>query len=248
MNRVIGSELFKLRTTRTFIALVASALLLVIIPTVLICALANFNDSDNVADGLMFGLGTPVRALALVIGILAVTNEFRHGTITPTLLVAPDRVKLMLSKLVAALAAGLALGIASLGLILGISAAIGAARGFDVSSDGLALFVGGALSIALFTALGVGVGALIRNQVGAIVGALIYLLLAESLLGLIPGVDDVLNKYGIGPVSTALAGGNSNDTSLDLLGQIPAGLLLTGYVLVFLFVGILLFRRRDVTA
>ena len=247
MTRVISSELFKLRTTRTFIALAGSALLLVIIPTVLICALADFDPGDEVADGLMFGLGGPVRALAIVIGILAVTNEFRHGTITPTLLVVPDRVRLMIAKLAASLGAGLLLGILASGLILGITAALGSLRDFDVSDDPFGLFVGGALSIALFTALGVGVGALVRNQVGAIVGSLIYLLLAEGLIGLIPGVDDVLPKYGLGGVSAGLAGGNPDDVG-DFLGQLPAGLLLTGYVLVFLAIGILLMRRRDVTA
>jgi ABC-2 type transport system permease protein len=247
VNRVIGSELFKLRTTRTFLVLAGSALALVIIPTVLICALADFQPDDQVADGLMFGLGGPVRALAIVIGILAVTNEFRHGTITPTLLVVPDRVRLMLAKLAAALGAGLLLGILSSGLIVGIAAVLGSVRDFSVSDHTFSLFVGGALSIALFTALGVGVGALLRNQVGAIVGSLIYLLLAEGLIGLIPGVDDVLPKYGLGGVSAGLAGGNP-DNNQDLLAQLPAGLLLAGYVLIFLVAGIALMQRRDVTA
>ena len=42
-----------------------------------------------------------VDALAIGLGILAVTTEFRHGTITPTLVAQPSRERMVLSKLVA---------------------------------------------------------------------------------------------------------------------------------------------------
>ena len=41
-----------------------------------------------------------MQAFTLLLGILAVTSEFRHGTITPSLLVVPNRTTLMLAKLV----------------------------------------------------------------------------------------------------------------------------------------------------
>ena len=50
----------------------------------------------------------------LVIGILCITNEFRHGTITPTLLVSPNRIRLVLAKLVASLLVGFVLGLLAL--------------------------------------------------------------------------------------------------------------------------------------
>ena len=46
-----------------------------------------------------------------MLGILAITSEFRHGTITPSLLVVPDRVRLVLAKLGASVLIGLALGL-----------------------------------------------------------------------------------------------------------------------------------------
>ena len=45
------------------------------------------------------------------------------------------------------------------------------------------MLVGGTLAAALYAALGVGLGALVRNQVGAIVGALIYVFMLEPLIG-----------------------------------------------------------------
>ncbi|NDY74848.1 ABC transporter permease subunit, partial [Desulfobacter hydrogenophilus] len=139
-----------------------------------------------------------VRAIALVIGVLAVTNEFRHGTITPTLLVVPNRTKLMLAKLVAVLALSLALGFV-VGLVMILSsAAFGSFRDFDAGGDELSILLGSTLATALNAALGLGVGVLVRNQVGAIVGVLIYGFILEDLIGLIPKVSDVLPKYGLG--------------------------------------------------
>ena len=59
----------------------------------------------------MMGVAGFVQVFALMLGILAITSEFRHGTITPSLLVVPDRVRLVLGKLGASILVGLALGL-----------------------------------------------------------------------------------------------------------------------------------------
>lgn len=128
-----------------------------------------------------------------------------------------------------------------------IIAAVVAVAGGD-TDDALTLIAGGAILAGLYAVLGVGLGAIIRNQVGAIIGALVYLLLLEGLVGLIPGVDDVLPKYGLGGTSQALRGGDPEGAPTDFLAQVPGGLLLTAYVAVFVIVGILVMKRRDVTA
>ena len=63
------------------------------------------------------------------------------------------------------------------------------------------LVAGGTLAAALYAGLGVGLGAMIRNQVGAIIGSLVYLFVLESLIGLIPGLDEIMPKYGLGGVA-----------------------------------------------
>ena len=110
MTRIISAELFKMRTTRTFYALVGSALLWSLLPTIPILAFVNFEPDDDPLAVLMFFIAGLVQVFALLLGILAATNEFRHGTITPSLLVVPNRVRLMLSKLIAALLVGFVLG------------------------------------------------------------------------------------------------------------------------------------------
>src|SRR3954452_6911680 len=133
MMRLVTAEVLKLRTTRTFYVLMLIALALVVLPTIPISAFAKFSDTDNDGpmEAFLFFIGGLVQTFALVLGILAATTEFRHGTITPTLLVVPNRVRLMLSKLIAAVVVGLILGAVCIGLIELIVIIFGNARDFD---------------------------------------------------------------------------------------------------------------------
>lgn len=244
MTRLVGSEIFKLRTTRTFYGLVGGALGLVLVIVILVSALVKFSASDRPLNDMM-GVAGLVQAFVLVLGILSVTSEFRHGTITPSLLVVPDRLRLVIAKLFASVLTGLVVGLVATGLTALIVKGIGSVRDFDTSGDVLKLVAGGTLATGLWAALGVGLGALVRNQVGAIVGSLVYLFVIESLVGIIPGVDDIVPKYGLGGVSNALSG---TDSGTDVLDQLPGGLLFAGYCAVFLVAGLALMRRRDITA
>lgn len=244
MIRLVGAEIFKLRTTRTFYGLVGGSLALVLTIVILVTALVSFSASDRPLTDMM-GIASFVQVFALMLGILSVTTEFRHGTITPSLLVVPDRVRLVLSKLGASILIGLALGLVATVLVALVVKGIGGLRDLDTSGDVLPLIVGGTIATGLFAALGVGVGAVMRNQVGAIIGSLVYLFVLENLLQIIPGVDDVLSKYGIGGVSSGLS---DAEQPVDLLAQLPAGLLFAAYCAIFVVAGILLMRERDITA
>jgi len=249
MTRLIAAEFLKLRTTRTFFAFLIACAVLVLVPTILICALATF-DEDPI-EPLLFFIGSLIQTFSLLIGILAATTEFRHGTITPSLLVVPNRIRLMTSKLIAATLTGLAIGLVSTVLIVVIVAVFGSVRDFPTDEIGRgSLIIGGTLVCGLYAALGVGLGALVRNQVGAIVGALVYMFvlepLASGLLSLSDSLDDFMPKYSLGAVSSWLAG-VSPDTEV-LLEQFPAGLLLTLYAAIFIAAGLYMLRRRDVTA
>jgi ABC-2 type transport system permease protein len=244
MIRQFGAEIFKLRTTRTFYGLVGGSLVIVLAVVILVTAFVKFSVNDRPLTDMM-GFASFVQVFALMLGILSVTTEFRHGTITPSLLVVPDRVRLVLAKLGASTMIGLALGLVATVFVALIVKGIGGARDLDTDGDVVSLIVGGTLATGLFAALGVGIGAIMRNQVGAIIGSLVYLFVLENLLQVIPGLDDVLRKYGIGGVSGGLFG---TDDSNDLLGQVPAGLLFALYCAIFVAVGIGLMRERDITA
>jgi ABC-2 type transport system permease protein len=235
--RLIDAEIFKLRSTRTFFGLMAGALGF----TLVIGLLAALLDTETPQLSDLMMIAFFPQLIALVLGILTVTSEFRHGTITPSLLVSPWRARLMLSKLGATLIVTLALGL----LVALLITAITAVAGGDTDRAG-ELIAGCTLVTMLYAALGVGLGALVRNQVGALIGSLVYLLLLESLIGLIPGVKKVIPEYGITGAAAALSA--TDPSNSDLLDQLPGGLLLAGFAAVFLLAGVLVMQRRDVTA
>jgi ABC-2 type transport system permease protein len=250
MTRLLNAEVFKLRTTRTFYGIVGGALGLVLVIVIIATATATWGPGEAPLRD-MIGVSGFAQVFSLVLGILAVTSEFRHGTITPSLLVVPDRIKLTLAKLGASLATGLALGLLATGLAAAIGAAILNARGIDTGLTGsqvTKMIVGGTVATALYAALGVGVGALVRNQVGAIVGSLVYLFVLENLLLIIKALRDFVPKYGFGGVGQGLTGTGDPTADHPPLDQVPAGLLLAAYCAIFLIAGIAMMKRRDITA
>lgn len=250
MRNAFASELLKLRTTRTFNALVLSAVLLTAVLTTLAAIFGKWDGSgaapgEDLVGSAFFGL-----LFAFVLGLLAVTTEFRHGTITPALLAVPSRGRLIAAKLAAHVLAGGVLGLLTVLLNLVLVAAILSTRDIDTGtslSDALRWTAGLSLDAALFAGLGVGIGAIVRNQVGALVGALAWLFVVEPLLTIVPGLDGVIERFGIGGLSDGLDG-YAMGGSGDILGQVPAGLVLIAYVVLAAVVGAALLRRRDVTA
>ena len=251
MTRLISSELLKLRSTRTTLALIGSVVGLVVLIALLAALSTRPEDfGTEVSPRDLLGIPGFADAFALVLGVLAVTSEFRHGTITPTLIVAPDRVRLVLAKVAANLLGGLLLGLLAVGLGMGIVLVALSARDIETgltSGDVAGIAIGHVLGVALWAALGVGVGALIGNQVGAIVGALAWTFLGENLLTIIPTVGDEIRKYGLNGATNALGDLETAQTG-DLLSQLEGGLLLLAYAVAFLVAGTLALRRRDATS
>ena len=62
------------------------------------------------------------RLLALVLGVLIITGEYRHKTVTPTFLAEPRRGRVVIAKLGVAFGGGIALGVLTMvvGLLLGL--------------------------------------------------------------------------------------------------------------------------------
>jgi hypothetical protein len=84
----------------------------------------------------------------------------------------------------------------------------------------------------------VGVGTLVRNQVAAVVGLLVWVFVAEPLVSVI---DEDLVQYTIGTSAAAL--GQGGDADASMLG---AALVLTAWAATASVVGMLVDRRRDV--
>ena len=116
--------------------------------------------------------------VALLVGVLVVTSEFRHQTVRTSLLQTPNRIQLVTAKSAASSLVGLALGLAALADRAGRSALLSGAlqpragqlRYRAPRDSGLVL------TYPLYALLGAAVGALLRsNQPLAVVIPVIWL-------------------------------------------------------------------------
>lgn len=188
--------------------------------------------------------------IVLIVALLGMTTEFRHGTIGRTLQLTPSRSRVLATKLVAGVVYAVAFFLTSL-LVVGAVLLIAAARnavGLSVGGETAAALWQGPVGLALNAIFGVAVGALIRSQVVAITLALVWLFVVENLVtALRPGIGRWLPFQAIN--SLFIAG--------DALPAAPEGMVLPlepavalaaflSYVaLATLAAGILL-RTRDV--
>ena len=118
MNAALSAEWLKLRTTRTTLGLLVVLLGLVTLATLLhglglkAASLDRADQQLRILADAGESLGAVFAALA---GALAITGEFRHGTIRPTLLAAPRRTTLIAAKAVTSMATGVAYGLIASG-------------------------------------------------------------------------------------------------------------------------------------
>ena len=96
MSALLSSELLKLRTTRTAFGFLVATVLLTLGVGAATFATIDVSNEQDLKDAL--ARAGFVAALLLVLGIVASTGEYRHGTITSSLLVSPDRLRFLASK------------------------------------------------------------------------------------------------------------------------------------------------------
>jgi ABC-2 type transport system permease protein len=99
------------------------------------------------------------------------------------------------------------------------------------------IIVGGTIATAIFAALGVGIGTVVRNQVGAVITAIALMHVLEPLLTFIPGVGDAVQRFGLGGLSSGASGTPGFQSDVELLGQGPALLVLAAYALAAFLAG-----------
>jgi ABC-2 type transport system permease protein len=241
MTALVSAEFLKLRTTRTAYGFLAAIVLL----TLGVVAANSANVSTRTKEDLLEALSGAgiAAALLLVLGIVATTGEHRHGTITSSLLASPDRRRLIGAKVLAYLVTGALLGLAAVIATLAVAVPWLSARDAPLdlldAGDYLGLLGKGVAVSALSGAVGVGIGAIVRNQVAAVVGTLIYLFVVEPVIGVI---SSEVAAYTIGGSQSSLTAAPVEDA----LAPLPGGLLLAAWALVLVIVGAELEERRDV--
>jgi ABC-2 type transport system permease protein len=249
MTRLVHSELLKLRTTRTARVLLtlAAAGTAALIAIVLLLAGQPGQPAlgPDALRQLVLVPAQPLTLAALVLGVLGMAGEFRHGTATSTFLVTPRRGRVVAAKLAAAAVTGLAMSLASSAAVLAVGLPWLRAKGIEVAvaDPGVAARVAGlAAAVALYAVLGTGLGALLRNQVAAVVVGLLWWSqgVERVLTGILhqPGLERWL------PMGAASALTAPGDGTLPMWA---GALVFAAYGLGLALLGGRLVARRDLT-
>ncbi len=247
MTRAIASELLKLRTTRTFWGYLLAALALVGLVVILNLALRGHVRGESDVRSLLSTAGI-AGLLTVILGVVNSAGEYRHGTIDATFLVTPDRLRALVAKVVACAAAGLAIGAAAATLTAAVALPWLSSKGDALvlsSGEVVGLFLGGILYTTLAGALGVALGALLRNQVAAVVLVLVLIFVVDPAVA---ALSSDYEKFSLGGLGMALSGGTGHDGggSTNLLPLGLAALVWAGYTITLAGAAVLMTKHRDV--
>jgi ABC-2 type transport system permease protein len=244
MNDLVAAEWLKLRTTRLLHGLIPATVaisLAAVVGSVLAADRSDIAlDSTEGVRRILPVTGTGA-VLALIAGILITAGEYRHGTAADTFLTTPRRHQVVAAKLAVGATVGAAAGmLTSIGCVA-VAAGLYQIKGSTLPFDDAELWLtlaGTVTYTTLFAVLGVAVGALVRNQVLAVGGALAWIAIVEHILvNLLPDVGRWL---------PAAAGQAIVRTPLDgLLAPLAGVAVLGAYAAVVAVAGIRVTAVRD---
>lgn len=254
MRRLVAGEMRKLTTTRLWLWMLLASMILTGVYASLLIGFAE--DPDTLTAPLDTAAGQQTlfavaaggaNTLVAVLAAIGLTGEFRHRTATATFLATPHRGRVVVAKMFTYAALGVAYAVACLAIVIAIAIPWLAAKDIDISLTGNGLpgtMAAVIADIAIFALVGVGLGALLRNQVATVVGLLIYRFVAEPIVTGVPALAE-WTIYLPGSASAALT--QVSLTTQDYLAPWQGGLLLAGYGLALAVAGTWLSIRRDVT-
>src|SRR3954462_8927361 len=133
MTRLLSAELIKLRTTRTFYALAGVAIGLSLLITVLSASIGEPSKASVLSDVFQSDTSS---LFIMILAIVGITGEWRHRTITSSLLAAPDRTRFLAAKTIAFALAGVGLSLLISVAVTAVGLAVLGARGLPTPAAG----------------------------------------------------------------------------------------------------------------
>jgi ABC-2 type transport system permease protein len=254
LMREIRAELLKVTTTKMVLWL---SLALAAYTAMNVAALIFFSGQQGIPPltepiilRSVFAAAGSASVIVLVLGILGMTTEYRHQTITSTFLVTPRRGIVLLGKIKAFALVGIGQGLIALIVGFGLALVLLPLKDHAPIPTSSLWEIGGAVLLAfcVYGIVGVCVGALIRNQIAAIIVALVWMVLVEPLVvAFLPAVGKWLPGGAVNAIlgASSFTGGQASAaTSLPAWG---GTLLLLGYAVAFGAVAAATTLRRDIT-
>ncbi len=257
--RLVKAELRKFFSTKTWLLLLLGTVLLSLVPVVITLSFAG-RDAGNGQTPLPKITAPQIQELVLsgpssatifiaILGVIGITQEYRHRTATPTFLTTPARWKVIVAKLVTYLGLGVVYAAIAAVFVIAVSALWinGAGGSFTLAGNNWKILLGAAIAAALYGIVGVGFGALVRNQIGAVVGLLAYMFVIENILAGIPATRDIYRFLPGGASSALYTYTDRPGTVVHLLPPVQGGILLAAYGIVFAIIALFVSTRREVT-
>jgi ABC-type transport system involved in multi-copper enzyme maturation permease subunit len=208
--------------------------------------------ADMMTSGQFFGL-----LFAMIIGILVVTNEFFHQTATTTFMTNPHRTAVIMAKAVAGILFGALFWLVATVLDLVATPIYLSSQHVSVSLTDWTVVRSvllNLLAFAIWAIFGLGIGVLIRSQIGAVITGMALYLVGTAAVAIIFNLihniyphDWVISAEVIAP---AIASGimiTPGQAFPHAPPQWAGGAVLIGYAVLAGGVGIWLTRRRDIS-
>jgi hypothetical protein len=236
MSALLKGELIKAVTTRTVFAY-AGLGITITIANVLIVTLAH----DLVTDADKRGAIAGIPMLLMLFGLVGAAGEYRHRTAAPAALVTGGRRgRLLLARAAAYALTGLVIGALTAAVSLGLGLPLLSGEPGPALGSGtiLAVATGSIVGAGLCGTIGVAAGALVRNQVAGVVGALLLMFIGSPLLLALSETAAALTPFG---AAVALAG----DPAVDRLSWSEGGLVLIAWAVPLVILAAVVERRRD---
>lgn len=251
MIALVKAEFLKLRTTQVWLWMLLAALAVTVL---LVVAQLAPGDGLRTAGDIpaVFTASGAAYIVVFVLGVLGVTTEFRYQTITPTLLTTPSRWAVVTAKMIAYALVGAAYALICVVVQVALALPWIRSKGYDVSltSQHIPRTLLGVFGVVtLFGIIGLGVGALLRNQIVAVSVGVIFLLIINNVMVAIPGVKYLFPYTPVGGINAIFASGSDRG---DFNGvTILSGAGGVGVLLLWAFVpaigGAALTMTRDIT-
>ena len=196
-------------------------------------------DLRMLLSGWQFGL-----MVVMVMAALAITTEYRFGTIRTTFQAVPNRSAVLLAKTAV---------VAVLAAVIGEVAGCGAwAAGKALAAPGVDLALSGPEAwrmvagigpvFAITAVIAVAVGIMVRQSAGAIAILLIWTMLVENLVGIIPKVgDDIQDWLPFMAVDRFFTGGGPD----PVMGPWASLAYFAGFAVVLLGISLVVANKRD---
>ena len=253
MMNLIRSEVLKIRSTQVWFWMLLLAAAFTTLGSIgqVVTAINDHDNGDPVDYYAVFTQSAGAGIALLVLGLLGLTTEFRHKTITPTLLATPNRWQLLAGK--AASYVVFAIGYSLICVVLNFAIAIIWLSSVDVPVEFGHGVPGGVakafVTLVLTGIFGLGLGAVIRNQAAAMVLGIVYFFILDPVLNYTPGIRKGYAYTPAGGVKAFLAHGDIDNMPGDVHLLAPAAglLLFLAWSLALLVIGGRLTLSRDIS-